>query len=847
MDLSKLKLDLGTKKREIDPIEIFGGLTQRGQVETLYGPQQEALNLWHKKYRGKPDVLFSMNTGGGKTLVGLLAAQSLVNETRGKVLYVCPTNQLVQQTAAQAKDCGITVATYGSRTWTNEDLYNSAECCCVTNYHAAFRGGSPFLQDTIRAILFDDAHVAPATIRSCFTIDLDRKHSAWGPLMGIFRPYFEQSPFSTRFSRFTQGAEYEGGTLFVPAWFVWQHRSSIGTALAENGIDAKESPTRFAYRHLQHHLTSCAFFLSQRGIEITPPVVPTHSLSYFGKDIRRLYLTATLPSRYECIRTFGADRADVVSPSGKIGSAQRLFAFPQGDNIDDPYVQTRAMIGAHKACIIVPSKVTAKRWNDIGTIYDSKSGHAGITEFANATDSRKMILAGLFDGIDLPGKACKVLALDGIPRGACLHDRFVEDDLDSKKFRLSQTDGRLTQAIGRIFRSNTDHGVVVLADKTMQSWIRQPENMAYLPELLQQQVLLGAALRKAIEESGEKEKAYPDLMLKVIQGQKDWDDLYNKKLAEITAEKRPKEPKWGDGAARKEYDTWAHMWEGRHRDAAEALNALGNELVEQDRGLAAWHLHWCGVAHLLAGDEPAAGIAFQLAANLKAILGRPAPVGAAVGAANVPHAISPQAKRSATAAKGTLEAAAKSVLDHLQGDGGKNAELHEQALCDLGTLLGLESSRPEKGVEKKGPDVAWLCPESKDVVGLEAKTQKNSPVVYKKNQDIGQAHNSREWLKQTHPGMNDHIWIVGDLGDVVVQANPPQDLRVVTMESMIDLAQRLVYAGRRVSVRPPKSSLESATQEAIDYYGLQWPQFAESLVYRFAVDLQDNAVQDDEG
>jgi superfamily II DNA or RNA helicase len=77
MDLSKLKLDLGAKKRETDPIKIFGGLTQRGQVETLYGPQQEALNVWHQKYRSKPDVLFSMNTGGGKTLVGLLAAQSL--------------------------------------------------------------------------------------------------------------------------------------------------------------------------------------------------------------------------------------------------------------------------------------------------------------------------------------------------------------------------------------------------------------------------------------------------------------------------------------------------------------------------------------------------------------------------------------------------------------------------------------------------------------------------------------------------------------------------------------------------------------------------------------------------
>lgn len=846
MDLSKLKLDLGSKKRETDPIRIFGGLTQRGQVETLFGPQQEALNVWHQKHRAKSDVLFSMNTGGGKTLVGLLAAQSLVNETKGKVLYVCPTNQLVQQTAAQAEDCGITVATYGYQTWTNRDRYDSAECCCVTIYHAAFRGGSPFLEDTIRAVLFDDAHVAPAKIRSCFTIEVNRDHGAWGPLMGIFRAHFDHSPFSTRFSRFTGGDQYESGVLFVPAWFVWEHRAEIEKALAENGVDAQDAGTRFAYRHLRDHLTSCAFFLSQRGIEITPPVIPTHSLSYFGQNVRRLYLTATLPSRYECIRTFGVDRADIVSPAGKIGAAQRLFAFPQGDLDGNAYDQTETMIEPHKACIIVPSTPSAERWKDIGTVYDSKSGHAGIKKFADATDTRKMILAGIFDGIDLPGKACKVLVLDGIPRGACLHDRFVEDQLDSKKFRLSQTAGRLTQAIGRIFRSNTDHGVVVLADKALQSWLRQPEHMAYLPELLQQQLLLGAAIRKSLEESGEKEEAYPGLMLKVIQGEKDWDDLYNAKLTEIATEKRPKEPAWGDGAARKEYDAWTHMWEGRHRAAADALNGLGNELTDKDRGLAAWHLHWCGVAHLQEGDTVAAALAFQQAANLKAMLGRPTTVGPAVGAASVPPTVSPQAKRSVVAAKGSLETAAKSVLDRLRGDGGKNAEEHEQALCDLGSLLGLESSRPEKKANKKGPDVAWLCPESKDALGLEAKTQKTKPVVYKKTRDIGQAHGSREWLKQNHPHLKDQIWMVGDLGDVVMQANPPPDLRVVPLESMMDLAQRLINVGRRIVVRPAGSSLESATQEALTYYGLLWPQVEESLEYRFAIDLQDNAVSDDE-
>src|SRR5260221_1638749 len=99
IDLSKLELNPVARDRETDPIKIFNSLTLRGEIQGLFGPQQEALVSWHK-CRTKPDVLFSLNTGGGKTLVGLLAAQSLVNATNGQIVYACPTNQLVEQTAA---------------------------------------------------------------------------------------------------------------------------------------------------------------------------------------------------------------------------------------------------------------------------------------------------------------------------------------------------------------------------------------------------------------------------------------------------------------------------------------------------------------------------------------------------------------------------------------------------------------------------------------------------------------------------------------------------------------------------------------------------------------------------
>jgi len=302
MDLSKIKLTSRSKTQETDPLKIFESLTQRGKVETLSGPQQEALKKWHDDLRKNEDVMFSMSTGGGKTLVGLLAAQSLANELRARVLYLCPTNQLVEQTAAQAADCSLKVATYMGGRWVNEASYQTCEHCAVTNYHAAFTGRSRLIDDSVKAIILDDAHVAPSIIRECFTVKIGRTHPAWNPLIAIFADYFLRSPYAARFRRFADPrGKFEEGVLFVPGWFAHNHAVKVAEAITENEGD--DPNVRLPLTHLVDHLPKCAIFISHSEINITPTVLPTHALPIFRRGVRRIYLTATLPSRYESIRT----------------------------------------------------------------------------------------------------------------------------------------------------------------------------------------------------------------------------------------------------------------------------------------------------------------------------------------------------------------------------------------------------------------------------------------------------------------------------------------------------------------------------------------------------------------
>ena len=79
MDFSKLG---STKKTPAptDPIKIIETLhSLHGTFNDLWRGQDKALTDWNAA-RTKHDVLVSLNTGAGKTIVGLLIAQSLVNE-----------------------------------------------------------------------------------------------------------------------------------------------------------------------------------------------------------------------------------------------------------------------------------------------------------------------------------------------------------------------------------------------------------------------------------------------------------------------------------------------------------------------------------------------------------------------------------------------------------------------------------------------------------------------------------------------------------------------------------------------------------------------------------------------
>ena len=101
------KLNSNSKVKSIEPREIFMTLPAKAPG---YGyPRDVQSEVWKKWFelRNQKNVILKMNTGSGKTVVGLVMLQSCLNEDKGPAIYVVPDNYLVKQVIEEAKKLGI--------------------------------------------------------------------------------------------------------------------------------------------------------------------------------------------------------------------------------------------------------------------------------------------------------------------------------------------------------------------------------------------------------------------------------------------------------------------------------------------------------------------------------------------------------------------------------------------------------------------------------------------------------------------------------------------------------------------------------------------------------------------
>lgn len=826
MALKRLKLSIDSGQKPVDPLQIFKKLTLRGSIENIWEPQGEALRSWHSK-REASDVAIEMNTGGGKTLVGLLIARSLVNELKGQVLYVCANNQLVEQTSRRAKEIGLSPAERYKGAWSYKGEFDIGNEFCLTNYAAVFNGKSVFRNEGIRALVFDDAHVAENNIRDQFTLKIASGQESFSKILNLCRNHFANSGRESHFDDVV--SKRSTSVLFIPMFIVWSYASQFRKILLDSGVE-EDTNNQFAWEHLKDHLSHCCFIADGNRLQITPAVPPLSQLSYFQENVRRIYLTATLPSQVSFARTFGISKPKVVRPSGKSGDAQRLFVFVRGDDDETQREEAKNLVKEQKSCVICPSTRRGQNWAPLATIYNTDSGQGEIDRFAKSEDAEMLGLIARYDGIDLPGNACRLLILDGLPVGESLIDQFIDESIQIETIRTSHRATRVVQAIGRIFRSNTDHGVVLLVGPQLQSWVKNPDKRSFLPKLLQKQLLLGVELEKQVQD---KETTWEELIKAVLYGDRNWDEMYDKYIDQFETNVMPLSTDWHVELVLDERKALDQLWAGQFQQAASLYVTLEVDAQKHDSRLAAWYSHWQGLALLCANDKQQALIKFINAANERSEFGRPSerqetvfkpPEVTKIGrqATTLAHCY----RRNKTQLLGMITLVSNDLVY------GGETNKAEEALRKLGELIGLRAERPDKS-KGTGPDVIWQGEGSPSVWGFELKTDKKEGGIYSKT-DISQCHDHKEWLSANY-GDRCKLTIVGRMLAVSRQANPFPALLITDIDSFRDLLKRAEEMLNAVE-SGDKADLERSFQSWLNHHGLNWPKCVEALDSSIAVD-----------
>ena len=147
--------------------------------------------------------------------------------------------------------------------------------------------------------------------------------------------------------------------------------------------------------------------------------------------------------------------------------------------------------------VIVPSRRRAAFWRDhAAAIHDSSSIQAGVVAL-RARHVGLVVLINKYDGIDLPGDACHVLALDGVPEAYGALDRVESLALEDSEAMVVRQVQRIEQGIGRGVRSNDDFCVVLLLGSRLTQRIHAARNFARFSPATRAQLKLSGKRREA--------------------------------------------------------------------------------------------------------------------------------------------------------------------------------------------------------------------------------------------------------------------------------------------------------------------------------------------------------------
>ncbi|WP_040726656.1 DEAD/DEAH box helicase family protein [Thiomicrorhabdus sp. Kp2] len=490
------------------PDLLFRELTRRKFPDVL-PHQKDMMERYASEAQNAPDVALQLPTGSGKTLVGLLIAEWRRRKYKEKIVYLCPTRQLVYQAVDQAEHkYGLNVIgfTGSQRDYSPSDKtsYKQGDAIAITTYSSLFNT-NPYFSDA-DVIIIDDAHSAENYVAKMWSLDVDRfndKHTALhSVLASVLKPYIDATSYTKMTGKWENPLD-SSWVDKIPSPSLLEIHDDLVDIMDTYTAD---SDLKYSWSMLRNNLSSCHIYISFSEIVIRPIIAPTWELPSFNNPKQRIYMSATLGEGGDLERLMGRKkilRLPVPDGWDLQGVGRRFFMFPSLSLKDEDEVKLRRSLikKADRSLILVPSDNLKNHISeDIEEnlsleVFSAEDIEKSKQSFVESTGS-VAVVANRYDGIDFPGEECRLLFIEGLPKAVNAQERFFMSRMGANLLFNERVQTRVLQAIGRCTRSLEDYSAVVVSGEELPDYLSDRSRRQHFHPELQAELSFGVAQSK---------------------------------------------------------------------------------------------------------------------------------------------------------------------------------------------------------------------------------------------------------------------------------------------------------------------------------------------------------------
>jgi len=486
------------------PDMLFLDLPRRKHA-SLYDHQGQVLRNYAEKALNRKDVAIQLPTGSGKTLVGLLLAEWRRRKYKERVVFLCPTRQLVNQVVEEANHkYGLSVQGFtGSAKYYPPEArsaYQDGNCIAVTTYNSLFNT-NPFFKDA-DVIIIDDAHAAENYLQQLWTFKVSRTEESdyllHKAICGVLKSVLSEQSFA-RLVGMWSGVDDATWVDKIPTKKVLGISNDLRAVI--NANLTTENSQRYSWQMLQDHIHACQIYVSSNEILIKPLIPPTWVHGAFENAKQRVYMSATLGLGGDLERLTGRtniERLPVPAGWDKQGIGRRFFIFPEKSLNHEEIIDLRRklMKQAGRSIVLTSNNESAKELiNDVDThlgfpIFTAAELENSKSNFVSSSEA-VAVIANRYDGIDFPEDDCRLLFVDGLSQSTNLQEKFFINKMGASLLYNDRIQTRALQAIGRCTRGLNDYSAVVITGDELSCYLTDFKKRKYFHPELQAELEFG--------------------------------------------------------------------------------------------------------------------------------------------------------------------------------------------------------------------------------------------------------------------------------------------------------------------------------------------------------------------